>query len=141
MADKVELSAGTKGEFELTVSVLLLTEDGKDYIDSINDFEGDNAFKEARDWAIAQGYEIVESKPETVEITWSRKPPGYEVSSIGDRRFSALFALMPDGRTIEQWYQCDIKGYDIGGRNWKLGNGQPPLINFSQYGQSITTLG
>ena len=24
-------------------------------------------------------------------------------------------------------YQCDIKGYDPGGTNWKLGKGKPPL--------------
>lgn len=41
----------------------------------------------------------------TGDIRWSRRG-GYEVSSKGDRRFSALIALMPDGRTIEQWYQC-----------------------------------
>lgn len=34
---------------------------------------------------------------------------------------------MPDGRTIEQHYQCDIKGYQPGGTNWKLGKGKPPL--------------
>lgn len=51
----------------------------------------------------------------------------YEVSSIGDKRFSALYAIMPDGRTLEMWYQCDIKGYDLGGTNWKLGKGKPPL--------------
>ena len=59
-------------------------------------------------------------------IKWSRKG-GYECSSKGDKRFSALFAVMPDGRTIEQHYQCDIKGYDVGGRNWRLGKGKPPL--------------
>jgi len=34
---------------------------------------------------------------------------------------------MPDGRSIEQHYQCDIKGYDPGGTNWRLGKGRPPL--------------
>lgn len=58
--------------------------------------------------------------------TWSRKE-GYEVSTQGDTRFSALVAKMPDGRTIEMHYQCDIKGYDPGGRNWRLGKGRPPL--------------
>lgn len=24
-------------------------------------------------------------------------------------------------------YQCDVKGYDIGGCNWRLGKGKPPL--------------
>ena len=52
---------------------------------------------------------------------------GYEVSSRGDKRFSALFARMPDGRTIEMHYQCDVKGYDPGGRNRRLGKGKPPL--------------
>lgn len=63
--------------------------------------------------------------------TWQRRG-GYEVSSKGDSRFSALNAVMPDGRTIEMWYQCDIKGYQIGGRDWKLGKGKPPRIAFSK---------
>lgn len=58
--------------------------------------------------------------------TWKRYG-GYEVSSQGDRRFSAFNAVMPDGRSIEQHYQCDVKGYDPGGRNWRLGKGKPPL--------------
>lgn len=64
---------------------------------------------------------------------WQRKLTnleGYECSSAGDKRFSALNAKMPDGRSIEQWYQCDIKGYDIGGVNWKLGKGKPPLFKY-----------
>ena len=60
-------------------------------------------------------------------FVWQRRG-GYEVSSIGDKRFSAMYAVMPDGRTIEQWYQCDLKGYDIGGRNWRLGKGKPPRV-------------
>jgi hypothetical protein len=52
---------------------------------------------------------------------------GYEVSSAGDRRFSALNAEMEDGRTIEEHYQCDVKGYDPGGTQWRLGKGKPPL--------------
>ena len=62
--------------------------------------------------------------------TWKRYG-GYEVSSHGDKRFSALNAIMPDGRSIECHYQCDIKGYDIGGRNWKLGKGKPPREKMS----------
>ena len=56
---------------------------------------------------------------------------GYEVSSHGDKRFSAFNAIMSDGRSIECHYQCDIKGYDIGGRNWKLGKGKPPREKMS----------
>ena len=62
--------------------------------------------------------------------TWKRYG-GYEVSSHGDKRFSAFNAIMPDGRSIECHYQCDIKGYDIGGRNWKLGKGKPPREKMS----------
>lgn len=59
---------------------------------------------------------------------WARRDKnGYEVSSKGDKRFSALYARMPDGRTIEEHYQCDVKGYDVGGTNWKLGKGKPPI--------------
>ena len=68
--------------------------------------------------------------------TWFRKCPptipSYEVSSKGDKRFSALNAVMPDGRTIEQHYQCDVKGYDPGGTNWRLGEGKPPLSEMSE---------
>ena len=59
---------------------------------------------------------------------WARRHKnGYEVSSKGDKRFSALNAILSDGRSIEQHYQCDIKGYDIGGTNWRLGKGKPSL--------------
>ena len=57
---------------------------------------------------------------------WS-KTQGYEVSSRGDKRFSAFNAIMPDGRSLEMHYQCDVKGYDVGGTNWRLGKGKPPL--------------
>lgn len=59
-------------------------------------------------------------------ITFARRG-GYECSSKGDSRFSAFYARMPDGRSIEQHYQCDVKGYQPGGTNWKLGKGRPPL--------------
>ncbi len=52
---------------------------------------------------------------------------GFECSSKGDKRFSALYAKLPDGRTIEEHYQCDVKGYQPGGRDWRLGKGKPPL--------------
>ena len=59
-------------------------------------------------------------------FTWARKG-GFECSSKGDKRFSALYALLPDGRTIEMHYQCDIKGYQPGGRDWWLGKGKRPM--------------
>lgn len=60
-------------------------------------------------------------------IRSARYGEGYECSSAGDRRFSAFYARLEDGRTIEQHYQCDVKGYDPGGTNWKAGKGNPPL--------------
>lgn len=51
---------------------------------------------------------------------------GYEVSTSGDARFSALRAKLKDDRTIEMHYQCDIKGFDVGGTNISLGKGKPP---------------
>lgn len=61
-------------------------------------------------------------------FSWSRKcKDGYEVSSVGDKRFSAFYAKMPDGRSLEMHYQCDVKGYDVGGHNWRKGKGNPSL--------------
>lgn len=59
-------------------------------------------------------------------VSWSRVG-GYECSTRGDRRFSAFCAQLADGRTIEEHYQCDIKGYQPGGTDWRLGKGKPPL--------------
>ena len=59
-------------------------------------------------------------------IGWSRYGRGYECSSAGDKRFSALYAQL-GGRSIEAVYQCDVKGYCPGGSNWRAGKGKPPL--------------
>ncbi|KKM81324.1 hypothetical protein LCGC14_1330960, partial [marine sediment metagenome] len=67
---------------------------------------------------------IVERRPEPFQ--WSRYAPegkeSYEVSSAGDRRFSALYARLADGRTIEEAYQIGVKGYET----VKQGKGKPP---------------
>lgn len=34
---------------------------------------------------------------------------------------------MPDGRCIEIHYQCDVKGYQPGGTDWRMGKGKPAL--------------
>lgn len=52
---------------------------------------------------------------------------GYEVSSQGDKRFSALYAKLRDGRSIEEAYQLDIKGYRAYGSDWRAGKGKPAL--------------
>ncbi len=58
---------------------------------------------------------------------------GYEVSSKGDHRFSALYARLADGRSIEEAYQLDVKGYrQAGARDWRAGKGKPPLRNISR---------
>ena len=47
-------------------------------------------------------------------ISWSRySSNGYEVSSDGDKRFSAFYAQLNDGRYIEDIYQLDIKGNGV----------------------------
>jgi hypothetical protein len=64
---------------------------------------------------------------------WLEKPyswqryDGYEVSSAGDRRFSPLFAVLEDGRTIEDHYHCDVKGYNPSGTGWRKYKGKPSL--------------
>ena len=58
--------------------------------------------------------------------SWKRYG-GYEVSSKGDKRFSAFYARLSDGRSIEEAYQLDVKGYRKFGNNPMLGKGKPPL--------------
>ena len=41
--------------------------------------------------------------------------------------FSAFYARLKDGRTIEEAYQLDVKGYRKYGNNPMLGKGKPPL--------------
>lgn len=53
---------------------------------------------------------------------------GYEVSSKGDKRFSAFYARLADGRTIEEAYQLDVKGYRKFSNNPMAGKGKPPLF-------------
>lgn len=61
-------------------------------------------------------------------MPWARfSPNGYECSSQGDTRFSALYATLADGRTIEEAYQLDIKGYRVKTSNWKDAKGKPAV--------------
>ena len=68
----------------------------------------------------------VATETKAVKKEWSRyKPKGkdnYEVSTQGDKRFSALVATLSDGRTIEEAYQVGVKGYS----SIKEGKGKPP---------------
>lgn len=54
------------------------------------------------------------------------EPLGYEVSSRGDTRFSALYAKLADGRSIEEAYQLDVKGYRAISDDWHDGKGNAP---------------
>lgn len=55
---------------------------------------------------------------------WARRAkPGYEVSSKGDSRFSAFYAILPNGNSIEYEYQTVTKGYN----SIKEGKGKLPL--------------
>ena len=64
--------------------------------------------------------------PKTKSVGYARyHPEGYEVSSQGDKRFSALYATLPSGQTVEQAYQA-AKG---------TGKGLPALDpNFDYWG-------
>ena len=77
-------------------------------------------------------YNKRKGKSPTKKFSWGRESKdGYEVSSSGDSRFSALTAKLKDGRTIEEAYQLDVKGYRVKGNNWKLGKGKAPLIELT----------
>ena len=61
--------------------------------------------------------------------SWARRG-GYEISSKGDKRFSAFSAKIKrfDNLTIEVLYQCTNygKGNDPIGLDWRKGKGLPP---------------
>lgn len=66
-------------------------------------------------------------------MAWARHSAnGYECSSKGDKRFSALFAKLLDGRTIEEAYQLDVKGYRTITNNWRDAKGKQPLNGKTQ---------
>ena len=71
--------------------------------------------------------QVQEGPPLSQMMEKASVKPVYEVSTQGDKRFSALNARLKDGRTIEEAYQLDVKGYREKGDDWKLGKGKPPL--------------
>ncbi len=54
--------------------------------------------------------------------------PFLECSSLGDRRFSAFYAVLPDGRSIEETYQA-AKVFADGstGLPWRTAKGRLPV--------------
>lgn len=65
---------------------------------------------------------------------WTSRGKGYNVSSTGDRRFSALYAILSDGRCIEAHYQCDVKGYDPGGMGLEEGEREASVTAYDPRG-------
>lgn len=105
-------------------------EDVKIYLDEIDDNKVVANYAQPSNQP--KSYALPQAKTE-LEYKWSRTSSNsYEVSSEGDKRFSALYAKLKDGRTIEEAYQLDIKGYRSKGNDWKLGKGKPPLISMSK---------
>lgn len=56
------------------------------------------------------------------KIIWSRKQ-GYQINSKTDKRFSPFYTILSTGKSIEEAYQTDIKGY----ASIAEGKGKPPL--------------
>lgn len=105
---------------------------------------------------------VSEQEKPTVVFAWARKnADGYEVSSAAKttlgKKFSALNAKLKDGKSIEEAYQLDVKGYrkvvndmlNKGERYykapngktydlmdkavyWMVGKGQKPINNLTQ---------
>lgn len=69
---------------------------------------------------------IVNNMSLTETINKNTNENTYEVSTKGDKRFSALVAKLKDGRTIEEAYQLDVKGYRTESNDWRYGKGKPP---------------
>ena len=68
-----------------------------------------------------------------MKYNWARySNNSYEVSSKGDKRFSAFYAKLSNGKSIEETYQLDLKGYRKITNNLKDAKGKPPLINISK---------
>jgi len=73
----------------------------------------------ARDFNLETGFYEAKFKDEATQpstnvekFSYARTSDNsYEVSTAGDSRFSALNAKLKDGRTIEEAYQLDVKGY------------------------------
>ena len=60
---------------------------------------------------------------------WARyNKNGYEISSKGDKRFSAFYAILPNGNSIEHEYQTTVKGY----KSIKEGKGKSPINNLTR---------
>lgn len=66
---------------------------------------------------------VTDTVEAVTEFQWGSRSKGYEVSSKGDKRYSAFYAKMPDGLSIEHHYQVFVKGYS----SIQEGKGKPPL--------------
>lgn len=119
--------AGTKAGIKLGINTLTLAPKGWVFRPENNlDVKGRPNNKELF-LARFEGVKKIDSNPQnsplfvennnrvnTEEYKWARTSDNsYEVSSKGDKRFSAFFAQLNDGRYIEDIYQLDIKGNGV----------------------------
>ena len=76
MAGRVNIKAGTSGEFDLAVSVWLINlEDQEDEIGAIFEAHGDDALDVAERWCEREGYEIVDHPHRTAAPTTDSTSP------------------------------------------------------------------
>lgn len=79
--------------------------------------------------------QVVETKQQEKLDTSTKKVDivkRYELSSDGDNRFSSRIAKFKDGRSVEEVFQLDIKGYGQIGKEWKNKRNQPSLIPYTE---------
>lgn len=74
-------------------------------------------------------------KSSGVEVRPSKETT-YEVSSKGDKDYSALYAKLEDGRSIEEHYQVDVKGY----KDIASGKNRPPKDTSKNLQEEYTKL-
>lgn len=87
---------------------------------------------------IIKNLEAKKNTPSAVSgpYKWARTSDNnYEVSSQGDRRYSAFYAKLKDGRSIEEHYQVDYKGYDSiqAGKSKPPKNSDTPAQSYEHY--------
>jgi len=101
-----------------------------EYDSKLNDFVYDKADLQT------QEQPIVEETPHQ-NLGWARRSDnGYEVSSKGDKRFSAFYAKIKTSkgmRSIEDLYQTEVKGY----KTMQEGKGKPALTGISRQEQYL----
>lgn len=121
--------------------------DGKSYTPQGNGYnvlqygiqkEGLNLF--GNDETFTNEENVIEKHPDEIahqNLGWARRSDnGYEVSSKGDKRFSAFYAKIKTSKgmkSIEDLYQTEVKGY----KTMQEGKGKPALTGISRQEQYL----